>query len=198
MKKKNSQIQDFYSSPWEFFLRIHFCEEKKFTTSDRLNVFFFTNQKNLNNTRFCEELEFTTKNRKIGGNEFSTISCRQKKIYIFMNVSKTQQTRVDFQEMNDIKFNKLCLFLANVIFSQKQAPSRTVFIKLLQRSQYLEGMYYTTKKIRLDKDILEHNPKHPTNESLSSEKVFSLPTSTVPTLKTGLQLLNLQCLRPEN
>ena len=51
------------------------------------------------NTRFCEELEFTTKNRKIGGNEFSTISCRQKKIYIFMNVSKTQQTRIDFQEI---------------------------------------------------------------------------------------------------
>ena len=33
-----------------------------------------------------------------------------------MNVSKTQQTRIDFQEMNDIKLNKLCLFLANVIF----------------------------------------------------------------------------------
>ena len=136
-----------------------------------------------------------TKNRKIGGNEPSTIWCRQKKKNIFMNVSKTQQTRIDFQEMNDIKLNKLCLFLANVIFFQKQATSRTV---LLQRSQYLEGMYYTTKKIRLDKDILEHNPKHPTNESLSSAKVFLLPTSTVPTLKTGLQLLNLQCLRPEN
>ena len=40
VKKKNSHIRDSYSSPWEFFLQIHFCEEKKFTTSDRLNVIF--------------------------------------------------------------------------------------------------------------------------------------------------------------
>ena len=31
-----------------------------------------------------------------------------------------------------------------------------------------------------------------------SAKVSLLPTSTVPTLKTGLQLLNLKCLWPEN
>ena len=44
--------------------------------------------------------------------------------------------------------------LANVIFFQKQAPSRTVFIKLLQHSQYLEGMYYTTKKFASTKIFL--------------------------------------------